>query len=696
MRHRPRFESTTIRENSVHPRALTASLIAAIVALTAAAPSPTPQVTDNAILAIDWTLTPTQIKVSCAQAIATANTAIGRIVSVPVRGRTFATVVAPLEAAFADLNDRTAAQQFLYNVSTSAPVRDASNACSTQIGNFASEATARPDLYLALAAAQSSKTASGDAQMKITDLWAIAARRAGAGLSDQKRRQFVALNKRLTVLQNAFAANLGNDQTTIVLPSALVAGLPNDFTAGLKTNPAGSSIVPVNESTYPTFMQNASVSSARKQMYFAYENRAATKNVALLEQAIGVRDSLAHLFGYPTWAAYVLADRMAQTPTRVNDFLKQIDTAILPKARSEFATLAALNGGTLQPWDERFVENNLRKSKYAVDTNAIRQYFPLQHTIDSVLTIYSKLLGVQFTRVAQPNDWNGEVLNYTVADTATGKLIGTFYLDLYPRPGKYDHFANFPLVTRRVLPDGNVRAPIAAIVGNWPRPAAGKPALLSHDDVETFFHEFGHNMAAMLANEPYETLTNGFRQDFVEAPSQMLENWVWDPAILKELSSNLTTGAPLPDDLIAKMIAARYFDYSLSTTQQILYASVDMAYHTAGRRVDTTATWKRIQEAVTPNQFVAGTHPQASFGHLMGGYDAGYYGYQWSKVYAQDMFTAFQSAGLENAAIGMKYRTDVLAPARTYEPDAEVAKLLGRPMSPNAFYQELGIVPPAP
>jgi len=231
-------------------------------------------------------------------------------------------------------------------------------------------------------------------------------------------------------------------------------------------------------------------------------------------------------------------------------------------------------------------------------------------------------------------------------------------------------------------------------VGNWPRPAAGKPALLTHDDVETFFHEFGHNMAAMLANEPYETLTNGFRQDFVEAPSQMLENWVWDPAILKELSANVSTGAPLPDDLIQKMIAARYFDYSLATTQQILYASVDMAYHTAGRTVDTTATWKRIQAAVTPNRYVDGTHPQASFGHLMGGYDAGYYGYLWSKVYAQDMFTAFAAKGLENPEIGMRYRDEVLAPARTYEPDAEVTRLLGRPMNPDAFYRELGIAPP--
>jgi len=681
-------------ENPLNARLLPISALNAILALTAAAPPSSPPATDNRILAIDWTLSLAQIKATCASSIATTKTAIAAIVRVPSAKRTFATVVAPLEAATADLSDGTAAQQFLYNVSTAAPVRDASNACSTAIGNFLSEATARPDLYRALSDAQKSGTATGDAQTKLTQLWLIASRRAGAGLDESRRTQFIALNKRLTVLQNAFAANLGNDQTTIVIAAAQTKGLPDDYLAGLKKTATGSYIVPVNESTYSPFMLYDQSSPTRRQMYVAYANREAGKNVALLQQAIVVRDSLAHLFGYPTWAAYVLADRMAQTPARVNTFLKSIDTAILPKARAEYATLAALNGGTLQPWDERFVENKLRKSKYAVDNNAIRQYFPVQHTIDSVLSIYAKLLGVTFARVAQPNEWNAEVLNYTVADAATGKQIGTFYLDLYPRPGKYDHFANFPLVTRRVLADGTVRAPIAAIVGNWPRPAAGKPALLTHDDVETFFHEFGHNMAAMLANEPYETLTNGFRQDFVEAPSQMLENWVWDPAILKELSANVSTGAPLPDDLIQKMIAARYFDYSLATTQQILYASVDMAYHTAGRTVDTTATWKRIQAAVTPNRYVDGTHPQASFGHLMGGYDAGYYGYLWSKVYAQDMFTAFAAKGLENPEIGMRYRDEVLAPARTYEPDAEVIRLLGRPMNPDAFYRELGIAPP--
>jgi thimet oligopeptidase len=238
-----------------------------------------------------------------------------------------------------------------------------------------------------------------------------------------------------------------------------------------------------------------------------------------------------------------------------------------------------------------------------------------------------------------------------------------------------------------------VRAPFSAIIGNWSRPAPGRPALLSHDEVETFFHEFGHNMAAMLADEPYETLTSGFRSDFVEAPSQMLENWAWDPGILKIVSSNVTTGAPLPDALIKQMIAARYLDYALFTTQQILYASFDMTIHSSGAHVDTTQVWKTADSALTPYTFVDGTHPQAGIGHLMGGYDAGYYGYLWSKVYAQDMFSAFKQGGLENPAVGQRYRATILAPARTYEPDAEVAAFLGRPMSPTAFYRELGITP---
>jgi Zn-dependent oligopeptidase len=249
----------------------------------------------------------------------------------------------------------------------------------------------------------------------------------------------------------------------------------------------------------------------------------------------------------------------------------------------------------------------------------------------------------------------------------------------------------------RQLANGSYRAPIAAIVGNWPKPAPGKPALLSHGDVVTFFHEFGHNMAALLATAPYETLSNGFVRDFVEAPSQMLENFVWQPAVLKQISSNWKTGQPLPDDLISALIRSRYVNNAYGTTRQIMLAEIDMTYHTSGPHVDTTSVWNTLSAQLTPVATPEGIHPQASFGHLMGGYDAGYYGYLWSKVYAQDMFTAFLQGGLENPAVGARYRSDILQPAQTYDPDAEVARFLGRPMNPNAFYEEFGLgTQPAP
>jgi len=663
-----------------------------------AVPARAPAMPAAAVLRIDWALTPPQIASTCAARIAAMKARADAIVA--ARGpRTFASVVLPLENASADFNDDLVAQGFLFNVATDPKVRAASLKCATDSSNVMSEISARPDLYRALAAAQSGGTAHGAAQVKLTQLWLNALKRSGAGLPAAQRTEFVALQKKLNDDQNAFSANLSNDTTSVTVTAAQAQSLPPDFVAAvLKPTPDGGYTAAVNEATVVPFLQNESDPAARKAFYVAYNNRGGEANVKLLQDAVAIRNRLAHLLGYPTWAAFVLADRMAGTPQRVDAFLAQIDSAIMPKARAERdedAALAKADGhADFEQWDVSYYENELKRTKYAVDQNEIKQYFPVQHVVDNVFAIYQQLLSVRFTRSDAPV-WQPQVQAYDVTDAATGKPLGRFFLDLYPRPGKYDHFANFGVVPRRVLPDGSVRLAESAIVGNWPQAAPGKPALLQHGDVEVFFHEFGHCMAAVLANEPYETLTSGFRQDFIEAPSQMLENWAWDPGILKRVSANVTTGAPLSDDLIHKMIAARYVHYALQTTQQIFYATVDMRYHTIKPPIDTTALWAATEATTTPNQYVAGTHPQSAFGHLMGGYDAGYYGYLWSKVYAQDMFSRFESQGLTSPVAGTAYRDDILAPARLEEPDQEVRAFLGRPMNPNAFYRELGITPPA-
>ena len=661
------------------------TLLACPLAASAAAPSPTH---------VDWSLNAAQIKTSCKAAIGSAQARLRNLLAVRGR-RTFGNTVLALENLSSDLNDTTVAQQFLSTVTSDLATQQASLDCNNDESSFFTDLTASPQLYSALAAAARSNTARDVYQTKLTAIWLDTLKRSGAGLSAARRLEFVRLSKELTDLQNKFAQNLGNDATTITITAAQAASLPADFTSGLKPAPNGRLIVPMGESTVTPFLQNEKDEAARQTYYLAYNNREAATNTPLLERAIAVRDRLAHLLGYETWAAYQLSNRTAKTPGRVENFLNGLDKTLLPKAQAEVARLTALKAtdssnpsAELHPWEVTYYDNMLQKTQYAVDQNQIRQYFPVQHTIDAVLDIYHRLLGVDFKQISPTDAWNPDVLEYSVTDSATGRFIGNTYFDLYPRPHKYQHFANFPILPVRRLSNGTYRAPFAAVVGNWPRPAAGQPGLLSHDDVVTFFHEFGHNMAALLATAPYETLSTGFVWDFVEAPSQMLENFVWQPSVLKQISSNWQTGQPLPDDLTSSLIASRYVDNAYFTTRQIMLARIDMTYHTSGPHVDTTAVWDRLAAELTPIPAPPEIRPQASFGHLMGGYDAGYYGYLWSKVYAQDMFTAFLNGGLENPAVGMRYRRDILQPARTYDPDVEVKRFLGRAMNPNAFYAE--------
>lgn len=642
---------------------------------------------------INWNLTPEQVAANCKRQIALFDSRAAALMK--QRGtRTFANTMLPLENAEADFSDNTVAETFLFNVAADKAVRDASNQCNIDINNYYAAFGARPDVYRALDDVRKSGTAKTPADRKLLDMYLVGARRSGAALNASDRTKYVRLVGELTKLGAQWQENLNNDNTVVTITAAQAQSLPATFVAGLTHNADGTYSVKADESTVGPFLQNESDPAARKAYYVAYNNRA-LPNVEVLERAIAVRDAIAHVLGYKSWAQYQLADRMAQSPERVLSFETKLDAKLLPQARRDIASLAALKAkdtgnanATIDPWDVTYYNNQLIKSKYAVDNEAVRQYFPVSTVVDRITNLYHKLLGVTFVKVDKPVSWNADdVISYNVYDTKTGRFIGSTYFDFFPRPGKYNHFANWPLVPARRMPDGSYRPPVAVILGNWPRPGAGHPALLSHSDVVTFFHEFGHNLAALLATAPYETLTNGYRQDFVEAPSQMLENFMWQPSILKEVSANVQTGQPLPDDLIAKIVAARYVNEAYFTTGQIKLGLADMAYHSSGPKVDTTAVWAQISDTYTPLPMVPGTHPQAAFGHLFG-YDAGYYSYLWALVYAQDMFTAFQKGGLENPAVGQRYREDILAPARTYEPDVLVRNFLGRPMNEDAFYKQ--------
>jgi thimet oligopeptidase len=645
---------------------------------------------------VHWDLTNAQITSNCKARIADARAAV-RTLAKRTGPRTFANTVLAFENVNSDLTDRLVAETFLSQIAPDASIRSTSFACSNLVAAFASDETADPVMYRALAAAGKSGTARTPADRALLKLWLDQFRRSGAALAPPARAEFVRLSDRLTETQNTFNENLANDKTTILVSKAQTAGLAPDFLATLRRS-GRAFVVPVNDSTSPQVMDNASSEDVRKRYLLASDNLQVPANVVLLEREIALRDRLAHLLGFPNWAAYQLAPRVDPSVAHIDAFLHELDARLLPESRRDIARLAALKASstgnaaaTLEPWDVGYYLSELRKAKYALDQEEVRQYFPAPHVVTAVMGIYAKILGVEFAPVTPANAYYRDVTEFSVRDAASGRFIGTFLLDLIPRQGKPGGAYNASIVPVRRLADGRMRPPVCVMqVSDWPAPANGKPALLTHDDVVTFFHEFGHLMAAELTTTPYESLSQ-FQQDFVEAPSQMLENFVWNPTVLKQVSSNVRTGRPLPDATIEKMVRARCLTDRLcnayAATRQLVFSIADLDVHSAGARVDTTAVFSRDARLLSPMPFPPGTHPAAQFGHLSSGYDAGYYTYLWSLVYAQDMFTAFQEGGLESPAVGMRYRRTILEPAHTYDPNVEVRNFLGRPVSPAAFYR---------
>jgi thimet oligopeptidase len=687
------------------PRVYIAAICAVLASFMALAASTRPASAAPALevlpatTGLQWHLTAAQIEQTCDDQIAAAKATIAKIESLSAPEWTFNDSLLQIETAEAALSDGTTAQTFLASVGPAKDVRDAGNDCDQKLSDYFNALSADPKIYAIAARVQALGDAKTDAAKKLVDTYVLAGIRAGVALPPAQRDRVTKLFDQLTGVTIAFQRALAEDKSTVALSTADAASLPASFVATLAKTATGYS-VPVNESTYSQFMDNETDGAAREGYYLAYFRRGGVANVQRLEQAVALRYQLARALGFAQWSDYQLAAKMAKSPVRVMNFLTQIDTTLLPKARAERAGLVALKKASGDPtpfasWDAAYYETKLVKTRYAVDDQVVRQYFPVDHVITGVFSIYQKLLGVRFTQIAAADAWAPGVREYAINDAATGKAIGGFYLDLFPRDGKYGHFANFGIRPGRVLPDGTYQKPITAIVGNWPAPAPGQPALLSHDDVVTFFHEFGHGMHSTLSTAPYETLygTN-VRGDFVEAPSQMLENWMWQPSILKIVSSNVTTGQPLPDSLIAKMVALQHVGDGADYTGQAFYAAYDMTLHSSGPKVDASALWATLDKQMTAGHMIPGTYPEASFTHLMSGYDAGYYGYLWSRVFAQDMFTVFQRYGLESPIAGMRYRKDILEPGAVYEPDVLLEHFLGRPVSYDAFYRYLGITPP--
>ncbi len=649
-------------------------------------------------------LIPEIVARECEAAIAACDEIVATIVATPAGERTFANTFVALENAAEKVSRADGAYGFMAYVAADDALRETAREWEEKLSKYGVELGFREDLYNAVkeyAATAEASALSGDEQ-RLLERTLRDYRRNGFDLPKEQRERVQALMNRLVELGTNFRKAIDTWDDAIVVERDDLAGMPDRWIDALKTVEEDGRTKYRVSLDYPEiipFMDNAESARWRREIFLKNQNKGGADNIAVLEEAISVRNEAATLLGYDSWAAYVVEKRMAKSRDAVEHFLADLTPKVHAKAQIDLARLAEskqehVGDGDVDIWDWWFYTNRLLKTEYAVDDFEIANYFPLQACVEGLFTVTQELLGIRYEPAPQSPKWHDDVQAFDIYDATADKQaaepFARFYMDLYPRLNKFGHAAAFTLVSGRQLPDGSYERPASAIVANFTKPSADAPSLLRHSEVVTFFHEFGHILHQTLTRAKYlEFSGSSTERDFVEAPSQMLEHWVWDRDVLRRFARHHATGEPLPDALLDAMIRAKYVSSGIATLRQLFFAHLDFKLHSPGFDGDSTAAVRELYPT-TGFPYPEGSHFQSGFGHLFG-YDAGYYGYLWSRVFGDDMFTRFESAGLFDRATGLDYRRGILERGGSVDGDVLVRDFLQREPNTDAFLRELGL-----
>src|SRR3954471_16730380 len=581
------------------------------------------------------------------------------------------------------ISDASARASLLRSVHPDAAMRDAGERCEQEAEALGTALALDPDIYRPL----SRVDASGEDEATRWYLFRVLRdfRRAGVDKGDATRARVRALNEELVRIGQEFQRNIRDDVRSIQVERAELDGLPEDY---VRAHAAG--IVTTDHPDYIPFMTYARSSAARERLWKVYRQRAHPRNLEVLDRMLQRRHDLARLLGYESWAAYVTEDKMIGSARAAEGFIEKIAAASEARAGRDYQALLARkrrdhpSAPRVDAWDSEALKERVRAEQFGFDSLTVRPYFELSRVMDGLLETTARMFGIEYRKLPDAPVWHPDVTAWEMSEE--GRVLGRFFLDLFPREGKYKHAAQFTVtsgVRFGALPEG-------ALVCNFPRPGA-EAALLEHAEVVTFFHEFGHLLHHLFGGHTRWAGLSGVRTewDFVEAPSQMLEEWCWDASVLQRFARHVETGEPIPADLVARMRAADEFGKGLRVRQQMFYAATSLRLHDRDpARLDTTALSAELQERYTPFRHVPGTYFQESFGHLEG-YSAIYYTYMWSLVIAKDLFGVFQREGLLDPEPARRYRRAILE-AGGSAPAAELVKrFLGREASFSAFAQWL-------
>lgn len=633
---------------------------------------------------------------------------IDALIALPDQERTFENTARELDriGSFSDLPIALQAIYILEYVSPDKEIRDAAHEAVKQISDFEVDVfSTNKKLFNAFKAY--AQGAALNEQLMPEQRYYISEtmedfKRSGLDLPDQELERVKQLKKELSDLELAFGSAIPQDNRTIEVSGQDLQGVDPDFVNALTKSDNGMYVLKMDYPTNAAIMENCEVEATRRRYYELMLNRGYPANHETLKKIIAKRDELARVLGYPSYAHLDLADQMVKTPERAYAFLHDLVERSAKKEREEFAlwladappSVSLTPDGKIKRWDIVFLENQYKKNHLAVDDRALAAYFPMEKTVAGLLDIYSQFLPITFEQIPVSGLWHEDVNLIAVyrknsnSQDNKNSLLGYIFMDLYPRDNKYNHACH-----AKVVPANKQHVPaVSLVIANFPKSTATKPSLLNRNDVNTFFHEFGHALHAMLgATEMVSFAGTSVKRDFVEMPSQMLEEWLWDRHVLKQMSSHYLTGEQLSDEMITNILALKTYESGFFTKVQAFYALIALDYYAAGADKDPYTIWQTLADTMNPQLAPAPqVHRYASFGHLTG-YGAKYYGYLWSKVFAVDLFEEIKKQGLFNPAVGQKYVDLVIGKGGSKDPNALLRDFLGREPENSAFLRSMGL-----
>ena len=618
----------------------------------------------------------------CEATLERARQLLARIESVPLEQANVETILDLWDDTAIVLEDAFGTISLLNSVHPDGPVRDACDVALIQESSFLTDVFQNEQFYQRVQRVVPHSIAARELRKHLLEAFED----SGVSLPPEKRQRFKEISDRLTELGQEFAKNVRENAARLTFTVEECRGLPQSWLDRVPRDEEGNVVVGFDYPDYVPFLMNAHDGDARRRYWMANTTRGTGRNLDVLDEIVRLRKEIADLYEVPSFAHYVTKRRMVENPDTVTSFLDEVRNVVTEAELRDLSDLARtkaeLTGvpveeARIQRWDVSYYRERLREQRYAIDQEELRKFFPTSPTVRWMLDISERLYGVRFERAEVPV-WHEDVIYVDVKDAASGTLLGGIYLDLYPREGKYKHAAAWPV---RGVSSRSGRRPISVLVTNFNRQG------LTHDELETLLHEFGHVLHGVLSNTYYlGHAGTSVQRDFVEAPSQMYEEWASRMESLELLRTHCSDCPAIDESLVERLNSAKKFGSGIDYGRQLLYASYDMALssESPGRSLDV---WARM-EGETPMGYVEGTQFPGTFEHIASGYAAGYYGYMWAKVIALDLVSAF-GADLMNSEVGRRFREMILSRGSEEPARDLVERFLGRPVASDAFFRHI-------